>query len=370
MQKKLIAVVVGGMLAAPVAFADSANVTISGLVKVGLESYKLSGGTVPAVTYANETRVSDQSSRIIFTGSDGIGGGMNGFFQLDARFAPDLGSLAATGNTGVGLSGDFGKLTLGRWDLHYNEFGAIESSRAGSLQSYLGPGPMSQVNGNVIAIGSRSSNVIMWDSTNMGGITARVAYSTNPAANEGSGSGAADAGKDSAMTGAVRWASGPLTVGGSYWAYKVEGTTDVGDQKSTRAWGGYTFPFGLKVGAGIDQSELRITTAGAAMTKRKAFMVPVSYTMGNNAVYFTYVKANKLSGPNGGATTDSTDATGMVVGWDNALSKRTTVGAYFSKLTNKANASYDFFGLSANGATATANGEDARQIYLGIAHTF
>ncbi len=215
-KKRLIAAVVGGMLAAPAAFAQ---ITISGTIKDGLEMYKLGAGkaAAPAASYHYEPRVSDQSSRIIFSGTQDLGGGTRAWFQLDSRFQSDVGgstqnangsvttgiNLWAGGNTGVGLAGDWGKLTIGRWDLHYLEFIPIEFGYAGSLQDLLGAGPMAQVNGtntgtstsaSTIANGTRTPNVIMWDSANMGGFTARVAYSTafttnltGVSSNEGSG---------------------------------------------------------------------------------------------------------------------------------------------------------------------------------------
>ncbi len=126
--KQLIAAVVGGMLAAPAAFAQ---ITISGTVKDGFEMYKLGAGNAaaPATSYHYEPRVSDQSSRIIFSGTQDLGGGLRAWFQLDSRFQSDVGgstqtntgtttgiNLWAGGNTGVGLAGDWGKLTIGRWD--------------------------------------------------------------------------------------------------------------------------------------------------------------------------------------------------------------------------------------------------------------
>ncbi len=398
MHKKLIAVVVGGMLAAPAAFAD---VTISGSLADGFEMYKLGAGkaAAPAASYHYEPRISDQSSRIIFSGSQDLGGGTRAWFQLDSRFQSDVGSstqtnsgtttginLWAGGNTGVGLAGDWGKLTIGRWDLHYLEFVPIELSRAGSLQDLLGAGPMAQVNGtntgtslaaSTIANGTRTPNVIMWDSANMGGFTARVAYSTAFATNlsgvtsdEGSGKGAGGS-SGGALNAALRWSGGPLALGVSAWSATPEGaaSSPAGQQKSVRVWGGYTLPMGLKVGLGFDGSQRR-QAAGEAMTKRNAFMVPVTYSFGSHAAYLTFAKIGKLSGPNAGSPTDSTDATAVVVGWDYALSKLTSVGVYYAKLDNKANANYNFFGTSTNGATNAAAGESAMQLYAGISYRF
>ena len=389
-KKRLIAAVVGGMLAAPAAFAQ---ITISGTIKDGLEMYKLGAGNAGAAaasSYHYEPRVSDQSSRIIFSGTQDLGGGTRAWFQLDSRFQSDVGgstqtntvattgiNLWAGGNTGVGLAGGWGKLTIGRWDLHYLEFIPIEFAYSGSLQGLLGAGPMSQVNGSVIANGTRTPNVIMWDSANMGGITARVAYSTAFTTNltgvtsdEGSGKGASGS-SGGALTAALRWSGGPLTFGASAWSAIPEGSASspAGQQKSLRVWGGYTLPMGLKVGLGVDSSQRRQASA-EAMTKRNAFMVPLAYNFGNHTAYLTLVKVGKLSGPNAGSPTDSTDATAFALGWEYALSKLTTFGVFYAKIDNKANANYNFFSLSANGATAATAGESAAQLYAGFSYRF
>src|SRR5207247_6540645 len=98
MQKKqLIAAVVGGMLAAPPAFAQ---ITISGTVKDGFEMYKLGAGkaAVPAASYHYEPRVSDQSSRIIFSGTQDLGGGMRAWLKLDSRFQSEVGGSNQNAN--------------------------------------------------------------------------------------------------------------------------------------------------------------------------------------------------------------------------------------------------------------------------------
>ena len=398
-KKRLIAAVVGGMLAAPAAFAQ---ITISGTIKDGLEMYKLgagNAGAAAATSYHYEPRVSDQSSRIIFSGTQDLGGGTRAWFQLDSRFQSDVGgstqnangsvttgiNLWAGGNTGVGLAGDWGKLTIGRWDLHYLEFIPIEFGYAGSLQDLLGAGPMAQVNGNnttslsanVIANGTRTPNVIMWDSANMGGFTARVAYSTafttnltGVSSDEGSGKGGAGS-SGGAVNAALRYAGGPLALGASVWSATPEGgaSSPAGQQKSVRVWGGYTLPMGLKVGLGFDGSQRR-QAAGEAMTKRNAFMVPLAYNFGSHTAYLTLVKVGKLSGPNAAQPTDSTDATAFALGWEYALSKLTTFGAFYAKIDNKANANYNFFSLSANGATPATAGESAAQLYAGFSYRF
>jgi len=188
--------------------------------------------------------------------------------------------------------------------------------------------------------------------------------------NEGSGKGGAGS-SGGALNAAVRYSGGPVGLGASYWTATPESAASnpAGQQRSLRLWGGYTLPMGLKVALGFDNSQRR-QAAAEAMTKRNAFMVPVTYNFGSHTAFLNLVKVGKLSGPNSGSTTDSTDAIAYGVGWEYALSKLATFGVFYVKIDNKANANYNFFSLSANGATAATAGESAAQLYAGLSYRF
>ncbi|MCL4680908.1 MAG: porin [Rhodocyclaceae bacterium] len=393
MYKKLIGAAIAGLVAVP-AMAQT-NVTISGKVAAGWENYKLSGGGNTG--HDAESRVSDQSSRLIFRVSEDLGGGLQAWGQVDMRYTVDLGALSAGGNTGLGLmSKSWGKFTMGRWDLHYNEFGAIESNRAGSNQTNFGDGIMSQVTSthtggvgtevvSIMASASRTPNIVMWDSPNWNGFTARLAYSTNPFGAEGvTNRAAGDPGDGSGWNGALRYKNGPWTAGVSYWNATSENRTAgtrAADQNAWRAWLGYAFAMGLKVGFGWDRSEFDNHIIGAAdavaagNTRRNAWMIPVSYSTGPHTIYFKYARAGKASGSAIAAGTGGDfKASAWNIGYDYAFSKRTSLGVYYTKLSNDSNgtntvgAAYNL--KSGNGATTTRRGEDVSQLYLGMSHSF
>src|SRR5690606_4296428 len=148
-------------------------------------------------------------------------------FNPDANIAAGASagtSFGATGNTGVGLEGSWGRLTIGRWDLHYNEMFGYESLPSGSLQTRVTGSVFSQVTpgstdpARSIANGTRTSNVVMWDGA-CGSVTARVAYSSSPFGSEVDNP-AVDEGD--ALTAALRWSSGPLSIGASFWSAESE----------------------------------------------------------------------------------------------------------------------------------------------------
>ena len=88
MKKSLIAL---AALAATASFAQS-SVTISGYLGASFAAASVSGATTARTGNTSETRVSDQSSRIIFGLVEDLGGGLKAVGQYDMRF--NLGAAA------------------------------------------------------------------------------------------------------------------------------------------------------------------------------------------------------------------------------------------------------------------------------------
>ena len=358
MQKKLIALAVAGLVSGG-AFAQT-NVTISGLARMSFEQYKL--GNTGAASYSAENRVSDQSSMLVFSGKEDMGGGNYASFQIDNRYSPDLGAISASGNTNIGLGGNWGVVKLGRQDLHYGA--AIEGYKAYTLQNLLHAGLFSQVNGQSIANATRTPNVIWYDSPNMSGFNGRAAYSTNWAANEGSGLN--DGSRNGAWNLALNYANGPILAGYSYWKAKAEGgagaTAATSDQRGDTLQFGWTGSMGWKAGLAWNKSSL--TNGAGVETSRTAWLLPVSYTFGANQLALTYARAGNLS------TTTTSGANAWTLAWGNSLSKRTNVGIAYTRQHNDANAKYNLFAIGANGATAAINGASISQFSFNVNHGF
>ncbi len=405
MQKKLIALAVAGLFAVP-ALAQT-NVTISGKFVGGYDNYSVKDCQV-ASDCRSESRFSDQSSRIIFNIVEDLGGGLKAWGQLDSRFQVDTGGSNAAGtnqwaagNTGMGLMhASWGKVTLGRWDMHYDEIWKyIGGNRAGSQQTNLGDGLMSQVattaggatTAQTVGFASRTANLLMWDSPNWNGFTGRLGYSTNPTANEGTGVTSAvnsgNAGGGYAWSAALRYNNGPWTAGYSHYASESENQQNVAatganvaavnNLTGDRIWLGYTFAMGLKLGFAYDWSRNDNAAAGALTTtnqKRGAWYLPVSYSWGPHAIYAQYARAGDTSNDMG----LDTGASAWNIGYDYAFSKRTSMGIYYTALSNKSGGNYNLKSVGGSGATAigagaagtTGLGADARQWYIGMAHSF
>jgi len=89
MNKKLVAVAVAGMLAAPLAAeAQTANVTLYGRLNMTMEAVNgqaidpnlpVTAGAVNRTIY----RVNSNSSRLGVRGSEALGGGLSAIFQIE-----------------------------------------------------------------------------------------------------------------------------------------------------------------------------------------------------------------------------------------------------------------------------------------------
>src|SRR6185369_6687126 len=122
MNKKLVAVAVAGVLAAPLAAqAQTANVTLYGRLNLTMEA--VSGSAVdpnlPATASAqNRTiyRVNSNSSRLGVRGSEALGGGLSAIFQIESSIQADSNSGNLGGReTFVGFQGPWGTFKMGQF---------------------------------------------------------------------------------------------------------------------------------------------------------------------------------------------------------------------------------------------------------------
>jgi predicted porin len=374
MQKKLLVAAVAGALFVPgVAMAQSA-VTISGVFKVGIDQWKVSNRSAARVAGSNtETRVTDNSSRIIFGITEDMGGGLAAIAQLDVR--PQLDDAGETnvaaGNSWVGIrSNSLGSVTLGRHDLHYGKQPDDIASKAGALMSAAVSLMDYTYTGTAIAGATRTPNVIRWDSPNWGGFAATVAYSTNTAA--------AEADMTSTLRKGQAWnfnpsyTAGAFQVGYSYWGQKADAGGAGSDQKSNVFYGYYRFG-AFKVGAAVNSS--KVETAAAAGTTviadRRVFTIPASWSAGAHNVYAHITRAGQDK--SAAASGLDTKAKMFAAAYVYDLSKRTSVGLTFASIDNGVNANYNFFtnaaALGSAGSPGLA-GEDHRLLALTVRHAF
>ena len=359
MQKNLLAVAVAAALAAPAVAMAQSSVTISGALNLWVEQAGATGSTAPGTATATSFDVKPRSrmqdgagSNIRFTAVEDIGGGLQGFGQVESAVFTNadtrtntLGAAGSTGgwgtrNSGVGLRGSaWGEILLGIWDIHYQESyavdnqiitGASHTSSLALLNTFGTPG-WSSLNPT---IGGRLNNVVRYASPNWGGFTFNAEYSrpTDGLVSTAAVGGVAlpvEGKKNAVMNIAPKFNMGGLHVGYSWYQDKDLTTTanatglyngasnapagaagmtaagSVNKITSNRFQAAYTFPFGLKIGAIYDRSKWEaIGNTVAALSselKRDVWSVPLSYAIGPHTVFATYAKANKLKGNIGGA---------------------------------------------------------------------
>jgi predicted porin len=339
--------------------------------KVGIDNYKISNPSAArAGLNTGETRITDNTTRIILGITKNLGGGLAAIGQLDVR--PQLDDAGETnvaaGNSWVGMrSSSLGTLTFGRHDLHYGKQPDDTAALAGALMASAVSLMDFTENGTAIATASRTPNVVRWDSPNWSGFGLTVAYTTSPFGNEGDL--ATGARKGNGWNFNPSYTTSNWQVGFSHWRAKGDGAGASSDQSSNVLYGFMRFG-AFKVGAGWNQSEVENGPAGGGgkVQDRTAWTFPVSWTMGPHVLAGHYSRADDddVTGSESGASM-------MAIAYTYMLSKRTSVGVTFARLSNDTNAGYNFFtntgGLGSTGSTLT-NGEDGRLMAFTVRHAF
>lgn len=407
MNKKLLAVAVAGALAAPgIALAQS-SVTISGVIKMSLQQFKVSNMNAardPLLVGVNnsQTLLHDDSSRIIFNMTEDLGGGLQAIAQIDWRIVPDNVNVAGVatdsvgGNNHIGLRGKtWGTIKLGMQDVHYfgreSDLTARNDLQADSI-SLLAFVAGAGVANTAIAGATRTRNIVHYQTPNWGGFYGVVGYSFNPTATE------ADIGsptrKGYAWNVAPTFEGRNFTVGYSYWSQKADATGAGANQRGDRLFGSYRWG-GLRVGLAWDRS--KITNEGVAasasapaifavgtgneVARRDAWSVPVEYSWGPHWIGGHYTKANNDKSTDCGRMTVAACTAGLdkdgakmwAIGYNYSLSKRTSVGVTYAQISNDTGAAYTLF--TSGGALGTAAhtslaGEDPRMWSMTIRHAF
>ncbi len=390
MNKKLMAVAVAGALAVPAsALADTANVQIYGRANLGLDQYTATGATSGAAAdYKSRLRVYDASSRLGFTGSEDLGGGLKAVFLMESGVNVDNG--LTTGQNGavnvssgtlssrighVGLaSSSAGQITFGRSNVWWANYG-IEQTAANYVNSGISFFSGSLGAGMGVGV-SRVSNVLQYTSPTMSGVTAIVSYSpTSEAA-------AAGANTDGKLTGVtVQGQHGAFGWGFDWVKNTIQSTPTVASNINTglKLRGGFMYAPGGQVSLIYVKSTIdRPAGAGAGTAdptatklSQPAMGVNWEHVMGNIQLLAQYGKVNKVSGCSGNLC-DGTTATAIMVGGRLLLSKRTAAYVTYNATSNgdKYNMDYTGSALSSAAGQVPAFGSDPKIIAVGVIHNF
>ena len=422
MNKKLVALAVAGVFAAPVAVQAADNVTIYGTLNVNFQSTKAGGATNPANNVSSRTAVSTDSSNIGFRGVEDLGGGLKAVFQCETSANVD--GIGVSGicsrNSNVGLSGAWGTLFYGNWDTPFKAvtYGTkvgdpFLSTDVFAYQSIMGsPGfnyrsggwvagtptnPTRTTVANVVTgFDIRASNSIAYWTPKWNGLSAKLQYS---ATEFESASGAIspelwsaavnyDVGGLSLLAAYERHNDGYALGGinpaapfkfGATAANSIAGTTS--KDTAWRVGAGYEFKWGAAGATTLSAlyENLKLEqTGGAAGSvaefKRDAWQVALTHRMGNHELRARYSDADQGDCALVGGAACSTSGYGAkmyALGYAYHFSKRTQGYAFYTKIKNEQNAQYTFsIGGSPAVAGSTPAGADPQAIGVGIRHSF
>lgn len=162
MKKTLIALAVAGFTAAPAI----AQVTMYGNLETGILNTDTDG---KASTTKLDSNIVN-SSRLGFRGTEDMGGGLKAFFRLETSMDAEAGKGIDSFNRGseVGLSGSFGAVKVGKFDIT----GAEGIDSAVSLIGNIG-------NASGIDIGSDINHAVQYKSPKIGNFEVQVGTALN-----------------------------------------------------------------------------------------------------------------------------------------------------------------------------------------------
>lgn len=404
MNKKLIAVAVAGVLAAPVVMADN-SVTIYGVADVGLEQVEAKGAAAgTAADVVGKSRVTSNSSYIGFKGQEELGGSLKAIWQIEQAIDIDDGGGAAangfaTRDSFIGLSSaQAGTVVMGRLttptravasklDVFPGQAGiGADTAILGNTGVVANPSATSttKAGGGSLAFDARKQNALGVVTPTIAGMNVSVAY----IANEGRTAAGTDPwGWGAGLTG--NW--GPVTAMFAYEEHRNTNGLNGNDLSGTATANGGAARGSLdtdyRIGLGFSQSgltvnaiyemlELRAGNANALNGKvtelaRDAFWIGGKYAMGNHEVRLAYAMAMKADATVNFTNSEVADseAQQISVGYGYNFSKRTQVYGVYSTVDNKAGATYDF-GPGKSQVKSFGAGADPEGFAIGVRHLF
>jgi predicted porin len=381
MNKKLVALAVAGVLAAPLAQAQTANVTLYGRVNLDVEfvNGSIYNSQVVQPTTCNKTtntggcvttnpvqyRLATNSSRFGLRGTESLGGGLNAIFQVESSINPaQSGGTLAGRESFVGLQGGWGTFKMGRFLMPYDDLHPIFGNVPTLTTSILSTAEL-WAQGfqpkNTGGFDDRVANSVRYDTPNMSGFTASFQYGAQ-------GNNYAQPGTANVTTGNTPHAgvfganalynNGPIALGvgyeGNYGVRgralpPVGGAPGSGKQLNDYAFsvtGAYSFSI-VRVGAVYERLKYDAVTTGNLT--RNFWGISLTGNLGPGQLYLFYGQANNGAGsaPTGSRVAGlvvgpDTRATQYEISYTYPLSKRTLLYTGYNRINNRQNAAYNF----------------------------
>jgi len=399
MKKHLIAAAVATAFAAPAiaqvtvyGIFDTAYVSKSKIAAAGSGTDTRGRANDPTATLNRSTLDSGHwaTSRLGFKGSEDLGGGMKAEFNLEGSLGTDEGTVANLGNrlAFVGVSGGFGTLRFGKVAADINT--ATTGQGVGNFANL------------VSGTSTRPQNAIDYVTPSFNGISLRVTHSPSATTESNKETSKSDgkytsvgvSGKvgglsflvvkseqkaQSAVT-AGKFINANATLDGtplSTTALTLDATASAtvaarvatltlpvdaqnGETQDVALLASYDFGMVRVSGQYLaTKTEGTVNNAKGVNTviDRKRYALTAIAPMGNASPFVNFRSYEDKTG------TDK-DATGMSVGVDYSLSKRTAAYVVYSKYSNESSSK------EAGALMTTINDSDPKAVAIGIRHTF
>lgn len=353
------------------------GVFLGGQIKVGVNSLRYSGGKVddrPVANPRTKLGVSDNASWIYVRGEESLGAQTAVFFHLE------YGLLVTTGEMGTPLSAPrfqavgvknpaWGRLLVGRWPTYYSADAPL------SHNAIYDAGPYASGTLNVLGsigrnlryfAGGMLSNTVRYDSPRWLNTGFNASYSFDAQSPDRPG--------NHTLNFNPTYNDGQLVL---YWntlyrARQPGGPEQAGqsyDQHAHRLGAAYQFDSGLKLALLWDRNQVEGSAVTEQSLRRDAWAIPVIYRQGPHLWHVTYGEARPFQAR--GQTVADTGARMFSVGYEYALSKRSSVAMSYSTVNNQAHAAYDFwYPTNTLPLPSGMAGFRSQFIYAGIKHTF
>ena len=397
MNKKLVAVAIAGLLAAPLAQAQTANVTLYGRANMnmafvnGTKDNGTPGGTNP-----NIFRVDSNSSRFGIRGTESLGGGLNAIFQIEngSINMSSTGGVLGGRDTFLGLSGTWGKFYMGFFSAPYDDITIIQGSSTlntgilstGSLWAQATQDPSGSIVGTQSTGGgfdSRLANSIRYDSPTMAGFSFSGQFASGERSATAGGAGQAAGANNNSSGGnssnsnsqsyIARYINGPFTglVGYEYHQH-LRGPVNANLNDSAWSIAAMWQFSGFNIGGTFEQ--LNYDATQTTDLTRHYWQLNSTINVGaNGELYLMYGSAGDGGGSAVNGTKvgqlikgDNTGASTWQVAYTYALSKRTKLFTGYVKVNNDSLASYSFGG----NANSVKPGGDPGGFSAGMWHNF
>ncbi len=328
-------------MAATASFAQS-SVEIYGIIDQSYSSLTGKGSVEDGSTKVTSTTTGNQSGlatqRIGFRGTEDLGGGLKGRFQIESSLSAGNAGTNGFGSrpTFVGLEGSFGTVLLGRQDTPLLK--AVVPQLAGGANNIAGQLMWSPLNASLIdptatadlgfgrlARETTIDRAINYITPTFNGFNAELQYGQNSVKTDTTGV-ARDTDKTSDIGLNVKYANGPLTVNAATHDQKATiNSAEAGRNKNNYV--GATYNLGV-ANLSLQYATSKRTLAGVQAYNNKGtqlgVQVPVSATLSAFASYGFGTREFGIAADN-----DKFKNTAMQLGAAYSLSKRTKLYAVY-----------------------------------------